>query len=153
MTTSAIHSIRTLIYFKRIFCPKYLMVGLVYCLKHLLYFDIPLMYYYINITSSMIFCLSSRGIYLSFLMSLSCSFLTIYKLFCGKILAFFVILSVILLPIKSPVASAFFELLSWDRFKCIRFKCIGGIIYYLVRSRSFWLYLLLKFLHIFYQYF
>ena len=148
MTTSAIHFTRVFIYFKPICCPKYLMIDLVYCLKHLLYFDISLMYYYINIRSSMIFCLSSRDIYLSFGMFLSCSFLTICKLFCSKVLAFFVILSVILLPIKWPAASAFFDLLSWDRF-----KCICGIIYYLVWSRRFWLYLLLKFLLIFYQYF
>ena len=47
-----------------------------------------------------------ENIYLSLGISLSCSFLT--ELFCGDVCETFVILSAILLPVKSPVASAVF---------------------------------------------
>ena len=46
--------------------------------------------------------------YLSLEISLSCSFVTVSELFCSKIFETFVILSAILLQIKSPVASAVF---------------------------------------------
>ena len=84
------------------------MVDFVYYLTNLLFSYIPLLYYYINLRSSIIFCLSSGDIYLSFGISLSRSFLIISELFCGKLLETFVILLAILLPIKSPVASAVF---------------------------------------------
>ena len=54
------------------------------------------------------FCLFSGDIYLSLGISLSFSFVTVSKLFCCKFFETFVILSVILLPIKSPVASSVF---------------------------------------------
>ena len=57
-----------------------------------LFFGIPLLYY-VSFNSSIIFCLSLGEIYLSLLTSYS---------LCG----FAVILSAILLPIKSPVAFA-----------------------------------------------
>ena len=63
------------------------MIDLVYYLKKLLFFDIPL-YYYINLSSLTIYYLFSGDIYLSS-----------YSL-CNT----FVILSVILLLVKSPVA-------------------------------------------------
>ena len=56
----------------------------------------------------MIFCSSSGDIYLPLDISLSFSILTFSKLFCGKVFETFVIPSAILLPIKSPVASAVF---------------------------------------------
>ena len=59
-----------------------------------------------NLRSSIIFCLSLENIYLSLGISLSCSFLT--ELFCGDVCETFVILSAILLPVKSAVASAVF---------------------------------------------
>ena len=84
------------------------MVDLMYRLTNLLFFDIPLLCS-VNINSSIIFCLSSGDIYLSF----GISFLTFFQ--CNSIeLSFectfeaFVILSAILLPIKSLVASAVF---------------------------------------------
>ena len=43
---------------------------------------------------------------LSLGISLSCSFVTVSELFCCEFFETFVILSAILLPIKSPVASA-----------------------------------------------
>ena len=81
------------------------MVDLMYCLKNLIFFYILLLYYYTNLNSSIIFCLLSRDIYLSF--GISNSFCE-----CNSSEDFFetlVILSaIILLPIKSPVASAVF---------------------------------------------
>ena len=41
------------------------MFDLPYCLKDLLLFGIPLLYYYVNLRSPIIFCLSSGDIYLS----------------------------------------------------------------------------------------
>ena len=72
--------------------------------SNLLFFDIPLLFY-TSFNSSIIFCLSFRGIYLSFGISLLTSFDCISS-FCDFFEVFAVILSAILLPIKSPVASA-----------------------------------------------
>ena len=63
-----------------------------------LFFGIPLLYY-VSFNSSIIFCLSLGEIYLSFGISLLTS-----SSLCG----FAVILSAILLPIKSPLAFAVF---------------------------------------------
>ena len=88
------------------------MAELLYCLINLLFFDIPLLYCYTNLNSSIICCLFSGDMYLSFGISISslalsfCSFLD-----CNSVedfLEIFVILSAILLPIKSLVASAVF---------------------------------------------
>ena len=89
------------------------MVDLVYYLINLLFFDIPLLYYYINLRSLIICYLFSRDIYLYFHISLPSllffsSIVTASKLFCREVLETFVILSPILLPIKSPVASSVF---------------------------------------------
>ena len=81
------------------------MVDLMYCLINLLSFDFPWLYY-VNRNSSIIFCLSSRDIYLYFDISVS------PKLFCER--NFFedfyalVVLFSTLLPITLPVASALF---------------------------------------------
>ena len=80
------------------------MVDFMCRLLNLLFFGIPLLYY-VSFNSSIIFCLSLGEIYLSFGISLLTSFDCIssfYDFFEG----FAVILSAILLPIKSPVASA-----------------------------------------------
>ena len=84
------------------------MAHLVYYLTNLWFFDIPLLCLYINLRSSIFFCLSSGDVYLSIGISLSCSFVIVSELFCSELLETFVILSTILLPIKSPVASAVF---------------------------------------------
>ena len=68
------------------------MVDLVYCLTNLLFFDIPLIYYYINLRSSIISCLSSGDIYLSLAISLSYSLVTVSELFCSEVFDIFVIL-------------------------------------------------------------
>ena len=80
------------------------MVDLMCRLSNLLFFDIPLLYY-LSLNSSVIFRLSFGGIYLSFGISLLTSFECISS-FCDFFEGFAVILSAILLPIKSPVASA-----------------------------------------------
>ena len=75
------------------------MVDLMCRLSNLLFFGIPLLYY-VSFNSSIIFCLSFGEIYLS----LGISLLTSFRDFFDAL----VILSAILLPIKSPVASAVF---------------------------------------------
>ena len=65
-------------------------------------------YSYINFILSIIFSLSSGDTYLSLGISLSCSFVIISELFCSILLETFLFLSAMLLPIRSPVASAVF---------------------------------------------
>ena len=84
------------------------MVDLVYYLTNLSFFDIPLLYCYINLRSSIIFYLSSEDIYISIGISFSCSFVIVSELFGGEILESFVILLAILLPVKSPAGCVFF---------------------------------------------
>ena len=84
------------------------MIDLVYHITNLSFFHIPLLYCYINLRSSIIFCLSSGDIYLSLDISLACSFETISELFRGEIFETFVIPVAILLPSKSPDPSAVF---------------------------------------------
>ena len=86
-----------------------------YHLSKFIFFGIPLLYYYINLNSSIICCLSCGDIYLSFgislLASFECnsvegnSFGDFFECSCVETL---LILSAILLPIKYPVASAVF---------------------------------------------
>ena len=64
------------------------MADLVYCLTSLLFFDTPLLYYYINLNSSIIWCPSSGDIYLSFGTSVSLS--TVSKVFCGDLFVIFI---------------------------------------------------------------
>ena len=79
------------------------------CLTNFLFFDIPLWYDYANLNSSIIYCLFLENMYLSFGASDS----SLSSIFCGHNFAadFFETLAfllAILLPIKSPVASAVF---------------------------------------------
>ena len=78
------------------------MVDLMYYLINLLFFDIPLLYYHTNLNSSIICCLFSGDIYLSFGISNSSTFCECNSL--EDFFEIFLILSAILLPIKSPVA-------------------------------------------------
>ena len=74
------------------------MVDLICCLLTLLFFDISLLYYYTNLNSSIICCLFSGDIYLSF--GIFISFLASFKLFFEcNFFETLVILSAILLPI------------------------------------------------------
>ena len=81
----------------------------------LLFFAIPLLYYYFNLNSSIICCLSCGDIYLCFGVSLLASFddnsFEWSSFQCSSIGDFFeelVILVAILLRVKSPAASAVF---------------------------------------------
>ena len=74
------------------------MVDMVFCIKSLLFLVIPL-FYYINLNSSIISCLSSRVMFLSFSISVSLS--TVSEVFRGDVC---LILLSTLLPIKSPAA-------------------------------------------------
>ena len=84
------------------------MVDLVYYSTNLLFVDIPLLYCYTNVRSSIFFCLSSGHIYISLGISLSCSFAIVSGLFCGKVFETYVIQLATLLPIKSPASSTAF---------------------------------------------
>ena len=82
-----------------------------FCNNTILFFDTPLLYCYTNLNSSIIWCISSGDMYLFFGMSFGLSLPTFILSFCdslGDIFDTLVILSAILLPIKSPVASAVF---------------------------------------------
>ena len=82
------------------------MANLMRHLSNLLFFSIPLLNYYINLNSSMISCLSFGEIYISFGISLLTSFDCISSL--RDFFDALAILSAILSPTKSPVASAVF---------------------------------------------
>ena len=90
------------------------MVDLMCCLTNLIFFDIPLLYCYTNLNSSIICYLSFGDMYLLFDSSISLlasSFFECNSVDHSSVGDFFetlVILSAILLPIKSPVASAVF---------------------------------------------
>ena len=97
------------------------MVASMYCLTNLLFFDIALLYYYINLSSSIIHCLSLGYIYIyiyTFYLVFLFHFYFLLNYFVNAIplMIFFVILSAILLPIKSPVGSGIFELLFFRKF-------------------------------------
>ena len=79
-------------------------------LSNLIFFSIPLLYYSINLNSSIICCLSCGDIYLSFGISLLVSFddNSFEWNSLGDFFEELVILSAILLPIKSSVASSLF---------------------------------------------
>ena len=111
-------------------------------LKLFWFFDISLLYYYFNLESSIISFLFSGD------MSLSDSFVTVSELCCCEFFETFVILpsydlataTAVLLPIKSPVASAAFWIALFEAvLKASVADCLAW-------SRSFWLYLPLKFL-------
>ena len=82
------------------------MVDLVYCSTDLLFLYIILLYYYINLNSSIICRVFSGDIYLFLGVSVSLS--TVSNVNCSDLFKTFVILSAILLPINSAVASAVF---------------------------------------------
>ena len=75
-------------------------------LTSLIFFDIPLLYYYINLRSSTIFCTLSGDIYLS--LGISALFSTVSEVFCSDLFEVFVILLALLLLINTPVASVVF---------------------------------------------
>ena len=125
--------------------------------NNLLFFGISLLYYYINLKSLIILCISFGDIYLflDIFFIKSCiffvSFSAVSELFSGEVFETFAILllldlftrSAILLPIKSPFASAVFWI---ALFEAVLTASVADC---LVWSRSFWLHLLFKVLLIF----
>ena len=105
-----------------------------YCLANLLFFYIPLLSSYTNLNSSIICCVFSWDTCISF--GSSNSFLA--WLFCGGF-EILVMLSVILSPIKVPVASAVFWIAIFEAVFVV--DCLEFCRF----SRRFWLYLLFKF--------
>ena len=95
------------------------MVDLMYSLTNLIYFNILLLYYYINLISSIIYCLSSGEIYILLGILLS--------VFCEA----FAILSEILLTIKSPVT---YDVFCIDLFEA---TFNASLLEFLALSRSF----------------
>ena len=81
------------------------MFYLLYCPTDLLFFNIPLLHYYIDHRSSIVCSLLSVNICLSFSFFLSPSIFYVSKLLRGEFLE---VLSAALLRIKSPVASTVF---------------------------------------------
>ena len=97
-----------------------------YCWTNLLFSDIPLLYSYINLRS--LFGLSSGDILLSLGILYHAHLQLFQKKFCSEVFEIFVILLVILLPIKSHVASAvFFYYSFWTSFKCICCRLFSNI--------------------------
>ena len=96
--------------FQPIFGSKFSWLIWCICLTGLLFFGIPLLYYiffpliFFNLKPSKTFCLRSVDIYFS----LSIFYSSISELFFGEVFEALAILSAILFPIKSPVASAVF---------------------------------------------
>ena len=87
------------------------MADLMYFPTNLLFFGIPLLYYYANFNLSIICYLSWGDMYLFLGLAISTSFSFVSTLLCNSLEGFFetlVILSAILLLIKSPVVSAVF---------------------------------------------
>ena len=86
------------------------MADLLYCLTNLLFLVIPLLYYHTNLNSSIICCVFSGDMYLSFGISLLASSVECISFEFNSFEDFeiLVILSAFLLPIKSPVASVVF---------------------------------------------
>ena len=106
------------------------MDDLVYC--QTFSFFIWLLFDYVNLKSLIIFCIFFVDIYVSFDISVSLS--TVSEEFCGNV----VVILLILLTIKSPVACAFLWIVSLDGvLSAYVADCIAW-------SRRFWLYLLFK---------
>ena len=107
------------------------MTDLMYCLINLLFFDIALLYYYTNLNSSIICSLFSGDIYVFIGFSISFSFCERDSLV--NFLESLVVLSAILLPIKSPVASSVFWIAVFETVFIVL------VVDFLAVSRRFWL--------------
>ena len=118
------------------------MVDLVYCLKNLLFFGISLLYYYINLRSSILFCLCFGGLHLTYFFVRLYIFWFISNCFriilwwscqdfcnfiCKFVSSCFCCFQIVLL--EAVLSASVADCLTW--------------------SRSPWLYLLLKFLLMF----
>ena len=113
-----------------------------HCLTNLLFFGIPLLYCYTNFNSSIICCLSSGDKYLffgtSFRLALPASFeiylsasVSSFRNFFVDFFETLVVLSAILLPVKSSVASAVFGIALFEA------AFIASVVDFLALSKSF----------------
>ena len=131
------------------FCPKSgWLIWCIYWKIICIFFDITLLYYFLNFRSPIICCLFSGDIHFSFGIFLSrpifaFSFAVGSRLFFHEVIRTFIILSAILLPIKSPVASAVFFNYSFVSIFSV------SVPDRLAWSKRFWLYIVLTFLLIF----
>ena len=136
MTVVVVRSTWVSIYFKPISCSKF--GWLICCIVYEIY-------YFLYLTSLIIYCPFSGDIYLSSVISLSNIVFFCFTFNCPwtilyEVLDTFVTLSAILLPIKLPVVSAIFWI---TVFEAVLSACVADC---LAWSKIYWLYLLLKFL-------
>ena len=120
------------------------MVELVHYLSHILFFSIPLLYVYINLRPSIIVWVFFQERYIYLGISLSCSissvsFGTVSELLRGKVLETFVTISNF---ITNDIIN-YFKFFSVAHLEAVLNVSVEDC---LAWSRSFWLYLLLKFL-------
>ena len=101
-----------------------MIVELMYYLIIVFFFDIRLLYYYINLRLLIVLCLSSGDINLSLGIFYHAHFVTVSKSSCGELFETFVILSGILLPSKLWVASPVFAFLFLKQFEVLFLNCI-----------------------------
>ena len=116
-------------------------VNLVYCPANVLFFYIPLLYYYTNLNSSIICCLFSGDIYLSFGVSISFSSVFWMKYFWNVLGRLWNTCYFISYFIANYITSCFHSFLNcyfWSSF-------IASFVDFVALSGSFWLYLLLMF--------
>ena len=85
------------------------MVDLVYYVTNFFYIDTPLLNYYINFRSSIFLFLYFGDTYIPLGISLSCSFLTVFELFCFKAFEMFIFSPVILFIASAVFLIALFE--------------------------------------------
>ena len=106
--------------------------------KFIIFWYPIIIYYYINLKSSIISCLCSGDIYLV----LSICFSFISELICGEAFKALVIFSPIFYPIKSPVASTVLNCSFWTVLS-------ASVAHVLAWSKRLWPYLLVKILLMF----
>ena len=120
------------------------MVELVYYLSHLFFCGIPLLYYYINLRRSIIFCLFSGERYIYLGISSTCSmfsvsFWTVSGLLCGEVLETCNFISSF---ITNDIIN-YFQFFSVGHLEAVFNMSAEDC---LAWSRRFWLHLPLKFL-------
>ena len=118
-------------------------VNLVYCPANVLFFYIPLLYYYTNLNSSIICCLFSGDIYLSFGVSISFSSVFWMKYFWNVLGRLWNTCYFISYFIANYITSCFCSFSScsfWSSFHCICSRCFSTI------KMVFWLHFILMLL-------
>ena len=115
------------------------MIHLMCYLTNLLFFDIPVLYCYTNLNSSIICCLSSRDMYILFGASISLSASLFFE--CksdGDFLKRLIFYQQFCYELNHQLLLLFYI----ARFEAV---FVGSVVDFLALSRSFWPYLLLNF--------